>query len=585
MNGRTSSCTNCASAQIFYRYKVCYVKRQFEVIKRDGAARVGKLNFFGKVVTTPYMLETKEELELVKEQIGENGELTIALIDDFEKIANDINADIVILGGAVRLEKDARNLSEALTTVRDVINPDAALYTPALATPENVSLLVYAGVDIIDFVLAEVKANEGLFLSEDGEEVFEDVQLPYCACDACKQANKFKNLSFKKRVEIASQHNRDALQTQLYKAHERISHGTLRELVEGRCRASPTLTALLRLYDENYNYFEKRAPIVRTSRMLACAQESMNRSEIKRFNERVVSRLKQRLGVLLLLPCSAKKPYSRSMSHKMILSTIWESRRSINEAIISSPVGVVPRSLEHIYPPSNYDVPVTGTWTCDETQWVSSRLTAYLKANSFDVVLAHVSGPYKDVCDEAASSLGIDITYTAVGEDVLSPASLNNVKEIIEGLIREYKPPKRDLRFDYVRDTVDYQFGKGVSDYIFSNHPKIGGIFPTYHVSHYGIRIATIVKPYGTITLTIPGARRYLEHFEGHYCVYIDDFTPKGTVFAVGVLSADPIIRPNDEVIVLNNAVVSVGRAVMSGWEMQSSTRGGAVITRHVETR
>ncbi len=561
------------------------MKRQFEVIKRDGAARVGKLNLFGKVVTTPYMLKTKEELELVKEQIGENGELKIELVDDFEKIAQEISADVVILGGAVRLEKNARNLSKALTTVRDVINADAALYAPVLATPENVSLLVYAGVDIVDFVLAEVKANEGLFLCEDGEEVFEDAQLPYCICDACKHANEFKNLSFKKRVEIASQHNRNALQIELYKARARITRGTLRELVEGRCRASATLTALLRLYDENYNYFEKRAPIVRTSRMLACAQESMNRSEIKRFNERVVSRLKQRHGVLLLLPCSAKKPYSRSMSHKVILSSIWKSRHSINEAIISSPVGVVPRSLEHIYPPSNYDVPVTGTWTCDETQWVSSRLSAYLKVNSFDVVLAHVSGPYKNVCDEAASSLGIDITYTAVGEDVLSPASLNNVKEITEGFIKEYNPPKRDLRFDYVRDTVDYQFGKGVSDFIFSDHPKVGGIFPTYHVSHYGIRIATMVKPYGTVTLTIPGARKYLEHFDGHYCVYIDDFTPKGTVFAVGVLSADPIIRPYDEVIILNNTVVSVGRAVMSGWEMQSSTRGGAVITRHVEMR
>jgi archaeosine synthase len=564
---------------------VRYVKRQFEVIKRDGAARIGKLTLFGQVATTPYLLKTTEELELVKEQIGENGELKIELIDDFEKIAHGINADVVILGGAVRLEKDARNLSKALTTVREAVNADCALYVPALATPENVSLLVYAGVDIIDFVLVEVKAREGLFLSEDGEEVFGNGQLQHCTCDACKHANALKNLSFEKRVDIASQHNRNALQIELYKAHKRISRGTLRELVEGRCRASATLTALLRLYDEDYNYFEKRAPIVRTSTMLACAQESMNRSEIQRFNERVTARLKQRHGVLLLLPCSAKKPYSSSISHKVMLSSIWKSRRSINEAIISSPIGVVPRSLEHIYPPSNYDVPVTGTWTCDETKRVSSRLRAYLKANSFDVVLAHVSGPYKDVCDEATSSLGIDITYTAVGEDVLSPASLNNLKEVTEGFIKEYKPPKRDLRFDYIRDTVDYQFGKGVSDYIFWDHPKVGGVFPTYHVSHHGIRMATIVKPYGTVTLTIPGARRYLEQFDGHYCVYIDDFKPKGTVFAVGVLSADSIIRPFDEVIILNNTIVSVGRAIMSGWEMQSSTKGGAVITRHVEIR
>ncbi len=561
------------------------MKRQFEVIKRDGAARVGKLNLFDKIVTTPYMLKTKEELELVREQIGENGELKVEVIDDVEKIPQGIEADLVILGGAVRFEKDPRGLSTALTTIREIVNPDSALYTPALATPENVSLLVYAGVDVIDFILAEVKATEGFFLHDDGEERFQDVQLPQCTCDACQQIEDLKSRPFEKSVEIASQHNKNALQAELYKIRARVSRGTLRELVEGRCRASTTLTALLRLLDENYDYFEKRAPIVRTSTMLACAQESVNRAEIRRFSERVITRLKQRHGILLLLPCSAKKPYSSSMSHKIILSSIWKFRRSINEAIISSPLGVIPRSLECVYPPSNYDVPVTGTWICDETKWVSTRLREYLKANSFDVILAHVSGPYKDVCDEAVSLLGTDVIYTTINEDILSSASLNNLKEVVQGLIKEHQPPKRDLRFDYIRDTVDYQFGKGVSDYIFSDRPKIGGVYPTYHASYNGVRIATIVKPYGTTTLTIPGASRYLERFEGHYCVYIDDFVPKGTVFAVGVLSADPIIRPYDEVVVLNDEVVSVGRALMSGWEMQSSTRGGAVVIRHVEKR
>ena len=561
------------------------MKRQFEVIKRDGAARIGKLNVFEKIVATPYMLQTKEELELIREQISENGQLKVEVIDDIEEIPQEIEADVVILGGAVRFEKDPRGLSTALTAIREATNADSAVYTPALATPENVSMLVYAGVDVIDFILAEVKATAGFFLYEDGEERLQDMHLLQCTCNACQQIGELKDHPFERRVEIASQHNKNALQAELYKISARISRGALRELVEGRCRASTTLTVLLRLLDENYDFFEKRAPIVRTSTMLACTQESMNRAEIRRFSERVITRLKQRYGILLLLPCSAKKPYSSSMSHKIVLSSIWKFRRSINEAIISSPLGVIPRSLECVYPPSNYDVPVTGTWSCDETKTVSTRLREYLKANSFDVIVAHVSGPYKDVCNTAASLLETDVIYTTINEDILSPASLNNLKEVMQGLIEEHRPPKRDLRFDYIRDTVDYQFGNGVSDYIFLDRPKIGGIYPTYHASCNGVRIATIVKPYGTATLTIPGATRYLKRFDGHYCVYIDDFVPKGTVFAVGVLSADPIIRPYDEVVVLNDEVISVGRALMSGWEMQSSIKGGAVVIRHVEKR
>ena len=65
----------------------------------------------------------------------------------------------------------------------------------------------------------------------------------------------------------------------------------------------------------------------------------------------------------------------------------------------------------------------------------------------------------------------------------------------------------------------------------------------------------------------------------------IDDFEPKGTVFAIGVLNADPGIRPFDEVIVYNDRVIAVGRALMSGWEMQASKNGGAVAVRHVESR
>jgi len=35
----------------------------------------------------------------------------------------------------------------------------------------------------------------------------------------------------------------------------------------------------------------------------------------------------------------------------------------------------------------------------------------------------------------------------------------------------------------------------------------------------------------------------------------------------------------------VNDRFIAVGRALMSGWEMQASKRGGAVVIRHVESR
>ena len=65
--------------------------------------------------------------------------------------------------------------------------------------------------------------------------------------------------------------------------------------------------------------------------------------------------------------------------------------------------------------------------------------------------------------------------------------------------------------------------------------------------------------------------------------VKIDNFVPRGSILAPGVLDADPEIRPNDEVIVLGEKALCVGRAMMSGREMKESGRGVAVDVRHVK--
>ena len=559
--------------------------RQFEVTQRDGAARLGKLRWRGDELETPCSLESKEELEFLKDLTTHEAEIDVAIFSAQEdESAEKIDADIVILAGAARFRNDPRGLTNALLRAREQANPDAALYVPALATPKNVSLLVYAGVDLVDSVMVEVTAREGYFVDADGERRFDECSRWPCFCSACNSAS-VADFSFEHKVALASYHNRLALNAELAKITGNVERGTLRELVESRCRVTPKLTALLRLLDDEYIHFERRSPIVRTATLLACSQESLNRPEIRRFSERVVERLRKRDGILLLLPCSARKPYSRSRSHRIVLAQLDTLRPYLNEAIITSPVAVVPRSLEIMYPASNYDIPVTGKWTCDEREWVTGRLAQYLSANAFESVVAHVSGPYRQICDAAAASLGIDVVHTVDDENILSSASLQRLRTVAHELIDACSPARRDLRFDYVRDLADFQFGPHASEAIFPETPKIRGLFPTYYASDRQGRIATITGTYQTLALTIEGARRYLHTSEGRYCVQIDDFEPKGTVFAIGVLDADPGIRPFDEVVVVNDHVIAVGRALMSGWEMQASKRGGAVALRHVESR
>jgi archaeosine synthase len=559
--------------------------RQFEVKVRDGAARLGTLIWRAKELPTPHSFESKEELEFLEESISRTAEIDVTVVPaEGDAGPEKIDADIVVLAAAARFHDDPRGLTKALLSARRCANPDSALYVPALATPQNLSMLVYAGVDLVDSIFAEVKAREGYFLDADGVRRFSEVSRRPCVCRACNGTD-ITELSFGQKAALASEHNKESLRAELNKIAEHIERGSLRELVEGRCRTAPTMTAFLRLLDDEYSYFEQRSPIVRSATLLACSQESLNRPEIRRFSERVVERLQNRDGILLLLPCSARKPYSRSRSHRIIGAHLGKLRQCLNEAIITSPIGVVPRSLEVMYPASNYDVPVTGRWTCDEREWVIGRLSQYLSANAFERVVAHVSGPYRQICDAAAAPLGIDVTYTVDDDDILSPASLERLRSVVQELVDTFSLARRDLRFDIVRDLADYEFGPHASEAIFPRVPKIRGLFPTYYASERGKRIATITGKYHTLALTVEGARRYVRTINNRYCVKIDDFVPKGTVFAIGVLNADPEIRPFDEVIVVNDQIIAVGRALMSGWEMQASKRGGAVSVRHLESR
>lgn len=64
--------------------------------------------------------------------------------------------------------------------------------------------------------------------------------------------------------------------------------------------------------------------------------------------------------------------------------------------------------------------------------------------------------------------------------------------------------------------------------------------------------------------------------------VEIDFDLKTNTIFAPGVVNADSDIIPRDEVVILkNDEVVAVGKAVLSGEEMKNAIKGVAVRIRH----
>lgn len=148
---------------------------------------------------------------------------------------------------------------------------------------------------------------------------------------------------------------------------------------------------------------------------------------------------------------------------------------------------------------------------------------------------------------------------------------------------------RNDLR--KIRSVADYQFGKGVGEKLFPSEVKIVHSKRTGRIRHVYLekkRLATLRPTNGLFSLTITGAKRITERVKPQpLWVRVreeaEPFVVKGkSVFAKHVIDADEEIRPQEEVIVMNERgeVLAVGRAMLSGREMKAFERGVAVRVR-----
>jgi archaeosine synthase len=579
----------------------------FEIHHRDGPARVAELRF-PDPVTTPALaddcLSDAGSLWTADREIpeGSDDELTVLphrgfpsgtdeeVMDSFAvehpdvdypsaavvapETAEDHCTDAYVLSGAQGFVGHGAGFTDAIIETREAIPADSALYLSGIATPANVAVLAYAGVDLVDADKAVVAGTQGKYLTSEGTHYLEDLSELPCACPACQ-----KPLSEFTREDCA-EHNENALRAELGIVRERIRQGRLRDYIEGQARHEQWLTATVREFDQQWNYVEQRTPVIRDTELTAATEDSMRRVEIQRFADRVTSRYRSRFdNPLVLVPCSAKKPYSESQSHGQFHDAIQFRGHTVS---MTSPIGVVPQELELTYPAQHYDSVVTGRWSEDEKEFVAAVLRRYLERNDYPRVVAHVPPEgYRDVCERVESELEMEFEYT-VEDHPTTTESLANLMQTLDG---ELKYGKRERQHNTVKAIADYQFGEGAGDAMFEDI-QTEARYPKLRVRDSDDeQLAVMVPQYGVLAFTLAGARRWVESDAPTKRVEIDSFAPHGSVLAPGVVDADDDIRVGDEVVIEGPKAFAVGRAEMSGPEMAESTRGIAASVRHVEEK
>lgn len=539
--------------------------RTCEFTNRDGTARAGRLRIEEDEYLLPGVYETTgifpvliqrhldavfpdDEPAFVHRYLTRDGEQPVLVHIHHEGEIE--SGDVVLTPNWHTLLANPRDFVKHLLALKERFPPDTCWYLPGSALPENAAILVHAGFDLFDYTAVDLKSSRNVFCLADGEYPSSMMGEGLCQCQGCMNGD-------------LQSHNRYSLQQELAIIRARIRNGTFREFLDGRVRTRPAYVSIMRHLDRS-EWMEKHTPVARHTPFIASSGDSIHRPEVKRFTDRLINRYIPPLtDVAVLLPCSARKPYSLSQSHHRYINAVG---RRAHELILTSPLGVVPRDLELVYPASHYDVPVTGYWDHEERFLIADILAQYLIKHPYRRVIAHLDGDALIIAREAADKAGIDLESTCSTHPGDS-AALRDLSMALSG--------ERKVKNHLIRGMVSMQFNYDLR----APGLEVKGSYPEVIIRQNRRQLFSIEPSSGMLRPTFEG----WSLIETGNRVYIDSFVPQGDILAPGVVEADPAIREGDEVLVIGDKAMATGRAVMSADEMVRSGRGVAVRVRKVK--
>ncbi len=484
----------------------------------------------------------------------------------------EVGAELAVLHDAMGWASNPKSMAKALAEARTKATPGRLLWAPGLGVPEDYALWAYLGVDLFDASPLLLAATRGTALTADG---------PVPAAEMA--AMKGGEWGFERLLAF----NVESARAELALVIHHVSKGTLRLLAERRVYGKAASVELLRRLDREHHYLEAATPKHRAIPLPAMTYEALNGPEVEAFRRTFRSAYEppRSAKVLLILPCSQRKPYKTSRSHRQFARVLDDSgiRGHLHEVMVTSPLGLVPREVEEVYPANQYDIPVTGHWMRDEEAIVREQLAALLSKHEYAHVVVHTGQATFDVMRDL---LPEHVRHTCLHH----PTSKEDLERLAAELARlkplvgaqDGRAAGRDRKLEDLRSLLTFQFGPAVAAEMTDGAEAMGRM-PFVKLLKGGVQLGQTTPDRGVLSLTLDGARILARH--GIRRVRIQDFRPKGSssLFAVGVDGADPDVRAGDEVVLVHgDDVRGCGVAQMDAASMTHLKRGVAVTLRHV---
>jgi archaeosine synthase len=205
---------------------------------------------------------------------------------------------------------------------------------------------------------------------------------------------------------------------------------------------------------------------------------------------------------------------------------------------------------------------------------VTEELAAYVEANPYDAIVAHLGAEAPIV------HAALPDTILSTKDHPSSDDSLAALTRTLNQVAGSAKSVGKGQRFaEEMTNIAGFQFGDAGRRLV--EGATFRGRFPAVRIIRDGQQVAMHTER-GLLSLTLEGGEILSE--ADSYWVEIEDFLPKGNVFAVGVVEASHEVRPGDEVVVRHNGDVRAVGTARLGWrEMKDLERGEAVHVRHVK--
>lgn len=454
-----------------------------------------------------------------------------------------LKPDVVVLVDALQLASQPGRLIEAITVLKRRF-PGALLWTPGLGGPDNVALLTWFGVDLFDLSRSRQATAAGILLTGNGpRHPVESMQESALMED---QLEHWKTAIAEVRSALSSDQMRSLVDRQSLNSARSVEHLRRHDAL---CSSVP---GLLASHVGRTHAFPCHSASIQTDPLISDWEAFMSETYVAPEGLDTI---------LVLLPCSARKPYRLSKSHGRFIRAIGTS--ACHEVMVTSPLGLVPRDLEEVWPAAHYDLPVTGDWSRDEEDRIQRMFQRLVERHQYKRVINHSGMKLEHAT--------IDVIDTRCGESAGSHAALERLSEAVQAAVDEFSARGRKNE-RMLLDTFASVARKTMQSDDWVKPLKVRGKPPRYRLEKNGKQVALWSIDRGGFSLS-KAVIQDLASTNALPAVHLrPDVKWKGDIFGTIVERFDQDIRTGADLLVYQDgAVVGLARAQAPGWEWPST--------------